>query len=366
MLRFLTAGESHGQCLIAILEGMVSGLKLNAAAIDRELARRQEGYGRGGRMAIEKDKVRIVSGVRADETLGGPIGLLIDNKDFRIHELPVVKCPRPGHADLVGVLKYERSDIRDILERASARETAARVAVGAVCKIFLSEFDIDLVSHVVCLGGVEAKTDDLSFKEIKKRSEDSAVRCADAAASKKMIARIDQAQSAKDTVGGIFEVIVHGMPPGLGSFVQADRRLSAILVAALASIPSVKGVEIGLGFQEARISGRTAHDEIFYDKRKGFYRKTNRAGGLEGGMTNGEDIMLRVATKPISTLPRPLRSVHIDSKRPVVATIERSDTVVTPAVAFELAKSFLQKFGGDSLKESRRNYEEYLKQIRNF
>ena len=374
MLRFLTGGESHGKCLVAILEGMVAGLEINAEDINPELSRRQEGYGRGGRMTIEKDRVEILSGVRLNRSLGGPIALLVPNKDFKINELPVVKRPRPGHADLVGVLKYGRQDVRDILERASARETTARVAVGAVCKKFLKEFGVDLVSHVVEIGGVRADSSRLSFEKIKKEAFHSPMHCADKKAEKKMMARVDGARKEKDTIGGVFEVVVKGVPVGLGSFVHYDRRLSAKLCASLLSIQAVKGVEVGMGFGVARSLGREVHDEIFYDKKKGFYRKSNNAGGLEGGVTNGEQIVLRAATKPYATLMKPLGSVNIDSKKKEAATIERSDVTAVPAcgvvgeamVAFELAKAFLEKFGGDSMKEIKRNYDGYLKQIKEF
>ncbi|MBI2095473.1 MAG: chorismate synthase [Candidatus Omnitrophica bacterium] len=371
MLRFLTGGESHGKCLVAILEGMVAGLGLKEQDINAELARRQEGYGRGGRMTIEKDEAEILSGVRRGQTLGGPIALVIANKDFKINELPVVKRPRPGHADLVGVMKYGREDVRDILERASARETTARVAVGAICRLFLAEFGVDIASHVVAIGGVRANTSGLSFERIQEASRRSPVHCADKAAEKKMMARIDGARASRDTIGGVFEVVAKGAPVGLGSFVHYDRRLNARLCAAVMSIQAVKGVEVGLGFETAARPGRQVHDEIFYDKKKGFYRKTNNAGGFEGGVTNGEPIVLRAATKPYSTLMSPLRSVHIDTKRKESATVERSDVTAVPAcgvigeamVAFELAQSFLEKFGGDSLGETKRNFKGYLNQI---
>ncbi len=371
MLRFLTSGESHGKCLAAILEGMVAGLEVKEEEINFELARRQEGYGRGGRMRIETDQVEILSGVRSRRTLGGPIALMIPNKDFKINELPVVKRPRPGHADLVGVLKYDRQDARDILERASARETTARVAVGAICKIFLRHFGVDLISHVVSIGGVMADTGHLSFDDIKKGSMHSPMHCADKAATKKMMARVDEARQHKDTIGGIFEVVARGLPVGLGSFVHYDRRLNAKLCAALMSIQAVKGVEVGLGFEVSKLLGKQVHDEIFYDKKTGFYRKTNRAGGLEGGVTNGENLVLRAATKPYATLMSPLRSVNIQSKEKEPATVERSDVTAVPAcgvvgeamVAFELASSLLEKFGGDSLGETKRNYQGYLKQV---
>lgn len=374
MLRFLTSGESHGKCLIAILEGMVSGLKVAPEDVNTELARRQEGYGRGGRMTIEKDQAEILSGVRNHITIGGPIALMVPNKDFKINELPVVKKPRPGHADLVGVLKYGRGDVRDILERASARETTARVAVGAVCKKFLAEFSIDITSHVVNIGGVRADVSGLSYDEIKKKAAKSEMHCADEKTTRKMMARVDEARTSKDTIGGVFEVLAKGVPVGLGSFVHYDRRLSAKLCASLMSIQAVKGVEIGMGFGVSETLGKNVHDEIFHDKKKGFYRKTNRAGGFEGGVTNGEVLVLRAATKPYATLMNPLSSIHIDSKQKDVATIERSDVTAVPAcgvvgeamVAFELANSFLEKFGGDSLKEVERNYKGYLKQVDEF
>lgn len=371
MLRFLTSGESHGKCLIAILEGMVAGLTVDEADVNADLARRQEGYGRGGRMTIEKDHVDIVSGVRNKKSIGGPIALYIPNKDFKINELPIVKRPRPGHADLVGVLKYGRQDARDILERASARETTSRVAVGAVCKAFLAEFGVDIVSHVVSIGGVNAKTEGLSFEQIKKAALHSPMHCADKAAEKKMMARVDEAKTSRDTIGGIFEVVVTGVPVGLGSFVHYDRRLTAKMCAAIMSIQAIKGVEIGMGFDVSKELGKFVHDEIFHDKKRGFYRKTNRAGGFEGGVTNGENLVLRAATKPYATLMSPLQSVNIESKKSEVATVERSDVTAVPAcgvvgeamVAFELANAYLEKFGGDSLTETKRNYAAYIKQI---
>jgi len=359
---------------VAILEGMVAGLTIDVADINRDLTRRQKGYGRGGRMTIEKDEVEILSGVRQKRSIGGPIALMIPNKDFKINELPVVKRPRPGHADLVGAMKYGREDVRDVLERASARETTARVAVGAVCKIFLKKFEIEVLSHVVSIGGVTADTSRLAFEAIKRESEESPMRCADPKAAKKMMARVDQARASKDTIGGIFEVIVKGAPVGLGSFVHYDRRLGAKLAAGLMSIQAVKGVEIGMGFKVSETLGRAVHDEIFHDKKKGFYRKTNNAGGLEGGVTNGENIILRAATKPYSTLMSPLQSVHIDTKQKEVATVERSDVTAVPAcgvvgeamVAFEMANAFFEKFGGDSLNEVKRNFNGYKKQLETF
>ena len=372
MLRFLTSGESHGQCLVAILEGMVAGLPLEVDRINHELHRRQLGYGRGGRMQIEQDKVEIVSGARSNETIGGPLALEIRNKDFKIDELPVVKRPRPGHADLVGALKYGRMDVRDVLERASARETAARVAVGAVARQFLGHFGVDILSHVVEIGGVRAATDGMNFHKIREAAEQSPVRCADPKAAEKMVKRIDEIKQAKDTVGGVFEVLADGVVAGLGSFVQYDRRLNARLGAALLSIQAVKAVEVGIGFEVARTPGSAAHDEIFYDQEtKKYYRKTNRAGGIEGGMSNGETLVLRAATKPYATLMKPLASVNIDTKAEERATIERSDVTAVPAcgvvgeamTAFELAKAYLEKFGGDSLEETKRNFDAYAKSL---
>ena len=374
MLRFLTSGESHGKCLIAILEGMVAGLTVDEEDINRDLARRQEGYGRGGRMTIEKDEAEILSGVRNKISIGAPIALRVPNKDFKINELPAVKKPRPGHADLVGAMKYGREDVRDVLERASARETTSRVAVGAICKSFLKELDVDITSHVTCIGGVYADTSHMTFDEIKKNSLGSPMHCADPETTKKMMARVDEARESKDTIGGIFEVVARGVPVGLGSFVHYDRRLSAKLAASLFSIQAVKGVEIGMGFKVVETPGRKVHDEIFYDEKKNFYRKTNNAGGFEGGVTNGENLVLRAATKPYSTLMSPLQSVHIQTKQKESATVERSDVTAVPAcgvvgeamVAFELAAAFLEKFGGDSLKETRRNFDGYLKQLKEF
>lgn len=375
MLRYTTAGESHGVCLIAVLEGMVAGLKINTKKLNHELARRQLGYGRGGRMAIEKDAAEILTGTRQNTTLGGPIALRIINRDFKINTLPVVHRPRPGHADLVGALKYGRRDIRDILERASARETAARVGVGAICRQFLEVFGVQLASHVVDMGGVRANTQNLSFNAIFKAAEQSVLRCADKAAERKMITKIDGIKKAKDTVGGIFEVRVKGLPAGLGGFTHESARLDARLASGLMSIQAVKGVEVGLGFDYAKTPGSRSHDEIFYDKKnKRFYRKTNRAGGIEGSMSTGEELILRAVAKPYSTLMKPMKSTNIKTKKQEVATIERSDVTAVPAcgvvgeamTAIELAKMFLEKFGGDSLAETERNYLGYTKQLERF
>ncbi|MFH1858071.1 MAG: chorismate synthase, partial [Candidatus Omnitrophota bacterium] len=338
------------------------------------LARRQVGFGRGGRMQIEKDRVELLSGVRGGMTLGSPIALLIQNRDFKIHELPKVTKPRPGHADLAGALKYAHADIRNVLERSSARETAARTAVGAVCKMLLREFGIDMMSHVIRIGGVAADTRKLSLKEIRENAESSEVRCADPAASKRMAGEIAKAKEDGDTLGGVFEVIVTGVPAGLGSHVHYDRKLDGRLARAILSIQAMKAVEIGDGVANAQKRGSEVHDPIFYNSKKGFYRSSNHSGGIEGGMSNGEPILLRAYMKPIATLLKPLPSVDIATKQPVEATVERSDVCAVPAagvigeavVAFEIADCFLEKFGGDSLRETKRNYEGYLKQLKEF
>jgi chorismate synthase len=366
-LRYFTAGESHGQCLIGVVEGLPAGLKLDRAAINRDLARRQQGYGRGGRMKIEADEAEIVSGVRHDETIGSPVTLMVKNRDFKINELPAVTKPRPGHADLAGVIKYDRQDARDILERSSARETTMRVAIGGVCKLLLAEVGVDIVGHIVSLGTVQAKTDGLTFAQIRERSEASEVRCADPEAEKKMIEAIDTAKGQGDTIGGVFEVIAVGVPIGLGSHVHWDRKLDANLARALMSIQAMKGVEIGLGFEAARRFGSQVHDEILPAQEGVFTRTGNNAGGFEGGMTNGQPVVVRVAMKPLSTLMKPMRSVDIQTGQEVKATVERSDVCATPAaavigeavVAVELAKALLDKFGGDSVRELKRNVESY-------
>jgi chorismate synthase len=386
MLRYLTAGESHGRLLLGILEGVPAGLSLTSEEINRELARRQRGYGRGGRMKIEHDTAEIVSGVRKGKTLGSPIGLLIGNRDWEnwqermavepgeIEEKQKVTKPRPGHADLPGVIKYGHDDVRNALERASARDTATRVAVGAVSKRLLEEFEIKVFSHVVEIGDVKADPGRLPPEKLHQSAEDSEVRCADPDASKKMIQKIDKAKAEGDSLGGIFEVFVSNPPIGLGSYVQWDKRLSARLAMALMSIQAMKGVEVGMGFEAGRRFGSEVHDEIFYDAkaRHGFYRKTNRAGGIEGGISNGEDIILRTAMKPIATLYKPLRSVDLRTKEPFKATIERSDICTVPAasvigeavVAFEIASAMVEKFGGDSLKEMKHNFKGYMDYVR--
>jgi len=384
MLRYLTAGESHGRCLTAILEGMPAGVPVTEEDINRELARRQKGYGRGARMAIETDKVQVSSGIRWGETLGSPITLTVSNKDWekwqkllsvdpgdRDESKRVIK-PRPGHADLVGLLKYDRKDAQDILERASARETAARVAVGAVCRELLEAFGIQIFSYVREIGSVRATAIPQDVKELIERAEASEVRCPDPAAEKAMIELIDKAKQSGDTCGGIYSVVVAGCPVGLGSHVQWDRKLEARLCWAMMSIQAMKGVEIGMGFDMARKPGSQVHDELFYSKTKGFYRETNNAGGFEGGMTTGEPIVISVAMKPISTLIKPLRSVNIETKEPFKAEVIRSDVTAVPAAgvaaeaiaAFEVACAMREKFGGDSLREMKDNYQRYIEHVR--
>ena len=366
-LRYFTAGESHGQCLIGVLEGFPAGLKIDPEAVSRDLARRQKGYGRGGRMKIEADQAEILSGVRLGETIGSPIALMVKNRDFKINELPPVTKPRPGHADLAGVIKYDRQDARDILERSSARETTVRVAIGAICKQLLAQVGIDIVGHIVSLGAVQAKTDGLTFAEIRRRSEASEVRCADPDGEKRMIEAVDEAKSRGDTLGGVFEIIAVGCPVGLGSHVQWDRKLDANLARALMSIQAIKGVEVGLGFEAARRFGSQVHDEILPGQEGVLSRASNNAGGFEGGMTNGQPVVVRVAMKPLSTLMKPMRSVDIQTGEEVKATVERSDVCATPAaavigeavVAFELARALLDKFGGDSIRELKRNVDSY-------
>jgi len=371
-IRCLTAGESHGKALVSVIDGMPAGLKLDIRFLNDELARRMRGFGRGARMRIEKDKVEILSGTRKGRTLGSPIALLINNRDFKIETLPSISRPRPGHADLAGAIKFGESDIRNILERASARETASRVAAGAVFKILLGEFGIEFISHVISIGRV-ASGRSFSFNRIKNTVRKSPVRCVEEGASGLMCLEIEKAKREGDTLGGTFEVIARGVPAGLGSYVQWDRRLDAALAGAVMSIPGIKGVEIGLGFGAAGRRGSAVHDEIFFKAKPGkFYRKTNAAGGIEGGITNGEDIVFRAAIKPIATLVRALDSVDIKSKKKVKAQVERSDVCVVPSAAviaesvaaIEVGRVFREKFGGDSLTEMKRNYEGYIRQIK--
>lgn len=384
MLRYLNAGESHGRLLLAIVEGMPAGLPLTQELINRDLARRQQGYGRGGRMKIEQDQIEIVAGVRSGLTLGSPIGLQMNNRDWKNWQeimavepgaastARAVTKPRPGHADLVGAIKYGHTDMRNVIEKASARETAIRVAVGAVAKALLNQFGIKIICHVKEIGGIQADTRHMDFESLEAASEQSEVRCADSVAGDKMVQKIEEAKRKGDTLGGVFEVIVIGIPPGLGSYSQWDRRLSARLAFALMSIQAMKGVEIGMGFEAARRFGSEVHDEIFYDKdKRSFYRKTNNAGGIEGGISNGQPIVMRVAMKPISTLYSPLKSVDFLTKEPFEASVERSDICTVPAAAvigeavaaFELAFAMIEKFGGDSLREMKRNYESYIEYV---
>ncbi|MDP2681579.1 MAG: chorismate synthase [Deltaproteobacteria bacterium] len=411
MLRYLTAGESHGKYLTAILEGAPANLNLAADDINKELSRRQIGYGRGGRMAIEKDEAEITSGVRFGKTIGSPIAMVIKNRDWENWKevmntgvrgqgsgVKEITHPRPGHADLAGALKYGQYDIRNILERSSARETAARVAVGAVCKRFLDEIGIKVMSWVVDIAGVRGQgsgvREENDIEAIFKLAEASDVRCPDKKIAEKMRKAIDRARKNGDSLGGIFEVAVTGVPPGLGSHVQWDRKLDGNLARALMSIQAIKGVEAGIGFEAAERFGSEVHDEIFYKispdpslpkrgksspplekgDKGGFYRKTNNAGGIEGGMSNGEPIILRAAMKPIPTLYKPLRSIDIKTKKQFQASVERSDICAVPAasvvgeavVAFEIANAFIDKFGGDSIYEVKRNYKGYLEYLRKF
>ncbi|MCL4456888.1 MAG: chorismate synthase [Nitrospirae bacterium] len=395
-LRFLTAGESHGKGLTGILEGIPAGLLLSSEDIDKELKKRQAGYGRGGRMKIESDHAEIISGVRWGKTIGSPISLLIENKDWKNWEqgmssdsrhegsIDAVTRPRPGHADLAGALKYGHKDIRNILERSSARETAMRVAIGAVAKKFLSEFGINIGSYVIQIGSVKIsnfKFEISNSEEIFIMTENSSVRCPDEEASKKMMALIDTASKNGDTLGGIFEVVATGLPIGLGSHIQWDKRLDGQLAQAMMGIQAIKGVEIGTGFGMSERFGSEVMDEIFYEKAMGkrqetigFYRETNHAGGIEGGMTNGMPVIIRAAMKPIPTLRKPLRSVDIITKEPFEAAYERSDTCAVPAAAvigeamtaLVIADALIEKFGGDSMEETKRNAAGYLEHLKNF
>jgi len=371
-MRYLTAGESHGPQLTTILEGLPAGMPLVAEDINTELARRQQGYGRGRRMQIEKDTVEILSGVRHGQTLGSPIALVVKNNDWKhwtkiMGADPLVEGqedevkrkitrPRPGHADLNGAIKYGHRDMRNVLERSSARETTVRVAAGAVAKQLLSLVGVTLVSHVVEIGGVKANTDShLSIAELKQRTELSPVRCADPEVEQDMMNAIDNAKKNGDSIGGVVEVIAAGMPAGVGSYVQYDRKLDAKLAAAIVSINAFKGVEFGIGFEAARKPGSEVHDEIVWDQENGYTRKTNRLGGFEGGMTTGMPIVVRGVMKPIPTLYKPLMSVDIDSKEPFSASVERSDSCAVPAaavvaenvVAWELANSLIEQFNSD-------------------
>jgi chorismate synthase len=369
---------------MGIIEGMPAGLLIRVTDIDRDLGRRQAGYGRGGRMKIEKDAVKIYTGVRWGRTLGSPIGLMVRNKDWEnwrdkmspdamfLNSAGPLTRPRPGHADLAGALKYGMADIRNVLERSSARETAVRVAVGAVAKRLLEEFGIEVISHVLSIGGVFAKVPKTSPRELKRRAEASELRCSDPEAEKRMMKKIDEARASGDSLGGVIELIATGVPVGLGSHAHWERKLDGRLAAALMSIQAIKGVEVGAGFGAANRPGSLVHDEIYWSKKEGFYRKTNMAGGIEGGISNGESITLRAAMKPIPTLMKPLRSVDLVSKKPFKASVERSDVCAVPAagvvaeaaVAFELASAMVEKFGGDHIDEMKRNYHAYVKHLK--
>ncbi len=388
MLRFETAGESHGECLVATLTGLPAGVPVSLAAIDRELWRRQQGFGRGGRMKIETDRAHIVSGVRHSKTIGSPIAILLENKDWKnwTEALPVengdedkkkpVTRPRPGHADLAGAIKYNFHDARYILERASARETTSRVAVGALAKAYLAEFGIKVLSHVIAVGGARLERA-ATWEELValSRKDEVLLGCVDAEAEQRMKAVVDEAYKTGDTVGGVFEVVARGVPPGLGSHIAWDTRLDGKLAQAIVSMQAVKGVEVGFAAEGAAAFGSKVQDTIQYDREKpGFTRGANRAGGLEGGMTNGQDILVRGMLKPISTLRRPLESADLATHEPALAAYERSDIAVVPAagvigeamVALVLAAAMIEKFGGDSMEEAKRNYQGYMEQVKNF
>jgi chorismate synthase len=393
MLRYLTAGESHGPQLTALLEGVPSNLELAQELINADLARRQGGYGRGGRMLIEKDTVEILSGVRWGKTIGSPITLVIKNRDWinwqekmstsEVHRDEKIRVTRsrPGHADLPGALKYNQHDVRNILERSSARETAARVAVGSVAKAFLKPFGITVWGFVAELGGIKSERPNLPIRILQELTSKSDLFTFDSAAESEMKTLIDSVKEEGDSLGGIVEVVVSGVPVGLGSHVQWDRKLDARLAMSVMGIQAIKGVEIGAGFNTARSPGSKVHDAIYFDSSRistgettGFYRKTNNAGGIEGGISNGEEIIVRAAMKPIPTLYKPLKSVDIVTKEPFEAAVERSDVCAVPAasvvaeavVAIEIANAFLEKFGGDSMEEIRRNYDGYIDYLKTF
>lgn len=382
MMRYITAGESHGPELTAIIEGLPAGLPLTAADINHELARRQTGYGRGGRMLIEKDQVRITSGIRHGKTLGSPVTLVVENKDWKnwtkvmaIEEVPEkdrklrrVARPRPGHADLVGGMKYRHQDLRNVLERSSARETTMRVAIGAIAKKILKELEIKVAGHVTMLGGIKAAIPDgLTVQEIAERSEASEVRVLDPSVEEEIKQLIDQTKRNGDTIGGVVEVLIGGVPAGLGSYVQWDKKLDAKIAQAVVSINAFKGVEFGVGFEAGVLPGSQVMDEILWDQQKGYTRRSNNLGGFEGGMTNGEPIVVRGVMKPIPTLYKPLQSVDIDSKEPYKASVERSDSTAVPAasvvcenvVATVVANEILEKFPSDSFEELQTAVQEY-------
>ena len=391
MLRYFTSGESHGEALVAFLSGLPAGLAVDQAFVDRELWRRQQGFGRGGRMKIETDRARFLSGVRHGKTIGSPIAAMIENRDWQNWKeiLPVepgdaekhkrVASPRPGHADLAGALKYDFTEARYVLERASARESAARVAIGALAKLFLRELGIEVLSHVIAVGAVSIADREIAWEQIVPLAQKNEVllSCADAEAEQRMKEEVDKVLRTGDSVGGVFEVVAHHVPPGLGTYVQWDERLDAMLAAAVMSLQAVKAVEIGSGIVGAHSPGSAVHDEIGYQRDSGFSgftRPRNNAGGIEGGVSNGQEIRVRGYLKPISTLRRPLQSVDFASRETVKAAYERSDVCVVPAagvageamVALTLARCALEKFGGDSMKETKRNFQGYLEQLKNY
>ncbi|MCU6708353.1 chorismate synthase [Paenibacillus sp. J5C_2022] len=387
-LRYLTAGETHGPQLTAIIEGLPSNLRIDFEELNFQLQRRQKGHGRGRRMQIEKDEAEIVGGVRHGKTTGAPVALIVRNNDWKhwtkvMNIEPIegsdeekrrVHRPRPGHADLNGGLKYNLKDLRNVLERSSARETAARVAAGAVAKQLLAAFGMKVAGQVISIGEITAPPNDMPLDELIALTEESPVRVADKATEAKMTEYIDKIKAEGDSIGGIVECIVEGVPVGLGSHVQWDRKLDGRIAGAVVSINAFKGCEIGIGFNAAKLRGSQVHDEIMYSEERGYYRASNRLGGFEGGMTNGEQIVVRGVMKPIPTLYKPLRSVDIDTKEAFTAQVERSDSCAVPAasvvmehvVAWEVAKAFLEKFGGDSMEEIRGNLNNYLEQLERY
>lgn len=387
-VRYLTAGETHGPQLTAIIEGFPSNVSIDFEAVNHQLARRQKGYGRGRRMQIEKDTASIVGGVRHGKTTGAPIALVVENNDWKhwtsvMNIEPIegtdetkrrVNRPRPGHADLNGGLKYNQRDLRNILERSSARETTMRVAIGGMARELLKEFGIKVAGQVIRIGDVEAQRTEMPIDDLIRITEESQVRVTDKEAEARMIAAIDAAKEDGDTLGGIVECIIEGVPVGLGSHVQWDRKLDGRIAQAVLSIQAFKGVEFGIGFEAAKRRGSLVHDEIMHNEERGFYRASNRAGGFEGGMTTGEPIVVRGVMKPISTLYKALQSVDIDTKESFTAQVERSDTCAVPAagvimenvIAWEVARAFMEKFGGDSIEEIRRNYKSYLEQTKSY
>jgi chorismate synthase len=391
MLRYFTSGESHGEALVAFLSGLPAGLEVDQEFVDRELWRRQQGFGRGGRMKIETDRAHFLSGVHHGKTIGSPISVVLENRDWQNwkESLPVetgdpakhkrVASPRPGHADLAGALKYDFSEARYVLERASARESAARVAIGALAKLLLRELGVEVLSHVIAVGAVSIADREILWEQIVPLAGKNEVllSCADADTERRMKEEVDKVLRTGDSVGGVFEVVAHNVPPGLGSYVQWDERLDAQLAAAVMSLQAVKAVEIGSAIDAAHSPGSAVHDEIGYQDDagfSGFTRTRNNAGGLEGGVSNGQEIRVRGYLKPISTLRRPLQSVDFTTREPVKAAYERSDVCVVPAagvaaeamVALTLARSALEKFGGDSIRETKRNFAGYLEQLKNF